>query len=95
MAIHRLPPGFRRAAGKLIGGSRFLGLTRPFLRVPNPYCYRCPLGLQRETCGLACAQMLRLTLERGVAGNAAGVIVEPIQASGGQIILPRECLQAV
>ena len=84
-----------RSAGKLVGGSRFLGLTRPFIRVPNPYCYRCPLGLKRENCGLACAEMLRLTLERGVAGNAAGVIVEPIQASAGQIIPPKEYLQAV
>jgi len=39
--------------------------------------------------------MLRLTLERGIAGNAAGVIVEPIQASAGQIILPGEYLRAV
>lgn len=84
-----------RSSGKLIGGSRFLGLTRPFIRVPNPYCYRCPLGLKRANCSLACAQMLKLTLERGVAGNPAGVILEPIQASGGQIICPREYLQAV
>ena len=84
-----------RATGKLSGGSRFLGLTSPFVRVPNPYCYRCPMGLTRETCSIACARMLRLTLERGIAGNAAGVIVEPIQASAGQIILPQEYLQAV
>lgn len=84
-----------RASGKLVGGSRFLGLTRPFIRVPNPYCYRCPLGLKRESCCLACVEMLRQTLERGVAGNAAGIIIEPIQASGGQIILPREYLEAV
>ena len=42
-----------RSAGKLAGGSRFLGLTRPFVRVPNPYCYRCPLGLEPGKCGLA------------------------------------------
>ena len=84
-----------RAAGKLMGGSRFLGLTKPFVRVPNPYCYRCPLGLRRPDCGLACALMLRQTLERGIAGNAAGVIVEPIQASAGQIILPRDYLVEV
>lgn len=84
-----------RSAGKLAGGSRFLGLTKPFVRVPNPYCYRCPLGLKRQNCGLACAQMLKLTLERGIAGNAAGFVVEPIQASGGQIIPPREYFQAV
>jgi len=84
-----------RAAGKLYGGSRFLALTRPFVRVPNPYCYRCPMNLRRESCNLACAHMLRLTLERGIAGNAAGVILEPIQASGGQIVLPVEYLRAV
>jgi len=84
-----------RARGELLGGSRFLGLTKPFVRVPNPYCYRCPLGLRRESCSLACAQLLRTTLERGIAGNAAGVIVEPIQGSAGQIICPREYLQAV
>ena len=84
-----------RSSGKLIGGSRFLGLTHPFIRVPNPYCYRCPQGLKRENCSLACAQMLRLTLERGVAGNAAGVLLEPIQASGGQIIPPQGYLEAV
>jgi len=84
-----------RASGRFAGGSRFLGLTKPFVRVPNPYCYRCPMGLKRENCSLACAQMLRLTLERGIAGNAAGLIVEPIQASAGQIIVPREYLQAV
>lgn len=84
-----------RASGKLGPGSHCLGLTKPFIRVPNPYCYRCPLGLKRESCSLACAQMLRLTLERGIAGNAAGVILEPIQASAGQIIAPREYLEAV
>ena len=84
-----------RAAGNLAGGSRFLGLTKPFVRVPNPYCYRCPMQLERDSCGLACARMLRLTLERGIAGNAAGVILEPIQGSAGQVICPREYLQEV
>ena len=84
-----------RARGELLGGSRFLGLTKPFVRVPNPYCYRCPMGLKRENCSLACARMLRTTLERGIAGNAAGFLIEPIQGSAGQIICPQEYLQAV
>lgn len=84
-----------RSSGKLIGGSRFLGLTKPFIRVPNPYCYRCPMELEPKSCKIACAKMLRLTLERGIAGNAAGVILEPIQASAGQIIFPVEYLREV
>ena len=84
-----------RSSGRLTGGSRFLALTRPFVRVPNPYCYRCPLKLERSTCGMACAQMFELTLRKGVAGNAAGFLVEPIQASGGQVIPPVEYLQEI
>ncbi len=84
-----------RARGQFAGGAFYTQLTRPFIRVPNPYCYRCPLGLERETCHLACAEVLRKTLERGVNGPCGGVIVEPIQASGGQIPLPGEYLRAV
>jgi len=39
--------------------------------------------------------MFELTLQKGVAGNAAGFIMEPIQASGGQIILPQDYVQEV
>lgn len=84
-----------KTLGKFIGGSRFLPLTKPFIRVPNPYCYRCPLELNRSSCSIACAKVFRTTLEQGIAGNAAGFIVEPIQASGGQIILPKEYLQSI
>ena len=84
-----------RSSGELIGGSRFLGLTRPFVRVPQAYCYRCPLGLRYGSCSLACANMLKLTLERGIAGNAAGFIMEPLQASGGQIVWPRDYVRRV
>lgn len=83
------------SGGKLVGGSRFHSLTKPFIRVPNPYCYRCPLGLKYGECDLACAKMLELTLQKGVAGNAAGFIMEPIQGSGGQIIPPKGYVQEV
>ncbi len=84
-----------RSAGKLIGGSRFLSLTKPFIRVPNPNCYRCFLGLKKPSCDIVCATMLEITLKKGVAGNAAGLILEPVQASGGQVILPVEYLKKV
>jgi 4-aminobutyrate aminotransferase-like enzyme len=42
-----------------------------------------------------CLAMARETLQRGIAGRAAGILVEPIQASGGQLILPRRYLQGL
>lgn len=84
-----------RAAGKFIGGARFNRLTRQFVRAPNPYCYRCPLGLKKDSCGLMCLKILRLTIEKGINGPVAGILMEPLQASGGQIIFPKEYHQGV
>jgi 4-aminobutyrate aminotransferase-like enzyme len=42
-----------------------------------------------------CAEMLRLTIQRSVNGTAAGFILEPIQASGGQIPVPKRYLERV
>ncbi len=84
-----------RSAGGFVGGSRFLPLTKNFIRVPNPYCYRCYFGQKPEQCNLMCAKMLELTIEKGVNGPAAGLLVEPLQASGGQIPCPRRYLQRV
>ena len=84
-----------RAMGKYIGGARFSRISKQFIRVPNPYCYRCPLGLERDDCGMMCLKILRLTIERGVNGPVAGILIEPLQASGGQVIFPKEYHQGV
>lgn len=84
-----------RTLGHLTGGSRFLPLTRPFVRIPNPNPYRNPFGVSAEANIDICLAMARETFERGIAGKPAGVIVEPIQASGGQIILPKRYLQGL
>lgn len=84
-----------KAGGKYIGGSRFLALTRPFIHIPNPYTYRNPYNVDAETYVDMCLTMARETFARGIAGKPAGVIVEPIQASAGQIIIPRRYLQGL
>ena len=83
------------SCGKYIGGSRFLPLTRPFIRIPNAYTYRNPFNVDAETYIDMCLTMTRETFERGIAGKPAGVIVECIQASAGQIILPKRYLQGL
>ncbi|MCU0962171.1 MAG: aspartate aminotransferase family protein [Pirellulaceae bacterium] len=84
-----------QSSGRYIGGSRFLPLIQQCVRAPNPYCYRCYFGCQPESCSLLCAKMLDLTIQKSVNGPPAGLLIEPLQASGGQIIFPRRYMEAV
>jgi adenosylmethionine---8-amino-7-oxononanoate aminotransferase len=76
--------------------------TRPFApmlftvhRAHAPYCYRCPLGLERATCAIDClGDLERLLTEHG--NTIAGVLVEPmLQGAGGMIVWPGEFLAGV
>jgi adenosylmethionine-8-amino-7-oxononanoate aminotransferase len=63
-------------------------LLFPTLRVPMPHCYRCPLKLDRSTCGLAClGEVDRILIEN--PGRVAALIVEPlVQGAAGMIVHP-------
>ena len=79
--------------------SVFTHAFAPFLlrvaRAHAPYCYRCPLDLERATCQIDCLGDLERLL-REEDGRAAAVIVEPmLQAAGGMIVWPREFLAGV
>ena len=85
-----------KAGGNFTGSANFLpNLNNNFIRVPNPYCYRCYFGKNCDSCDLVCAEMMRHQMQKGVNGKVAGVIVEPIQASGGQIVFPERYLKRV
>jgi diaminobutyrate-2-oxoglutarate transaminase len=62
----------------------------PVQYMPYPYCYRCPLGLRRTSCGMACARLVQTALEDPHSGTPkpAAVILEPIQGEGGTVIPP-------
>jgi len=57
-------------------------------RVPTPYCYRCPLGLERDQCDLACLQVVEdIMLEHHQ--EIAGMIIEPlVQGAAGMLMAP-------
>jgi adenosylmethionine---8-amino-7-oxononanoate aminotransferase len=73
----------------------FRAMRYPVHRTHSAYCYRCPVGLRRETCHIECVQQLEsLLAERG--DKVAAVIVEPLlQGAGGMITHPVEFLRMV
>ena len=73
----------------------FTSLLFPIERAHAPYCYRCPLGLERQMCRIDCLSDLEQTLTR-LGDTAAAVIVEPmLQGAGGMIAWPTEFLAGV
>ncbi len=73
----------------------FRSMRFPVHRVHSAYCYRCPVGLKRETCSIECVQQLELLLLEK-ADKIAAVIVEPLlQGAGGMIVHPVEFLKKV
>jgi 4-aminobutyrate aminotransferase-like enzyme len=85
-----------KAAGIYTGFNSFTGIVNDiFIRVPNPYLYRWSDTPDPEDCIDYCLKAARETLRPGVCGPAAGVIVEPLQANGGQIPMPKRYLQGL
>jgi len=90
--------------GKTAGAAALLGtpgrgafgpLPSGATSIPFADCYRCPLGLERSSCDLACAEHARRALRAQPAGKVAAVIAEPMQGTAGNVIPPPEFLLAV
>ncbi|MFN2449936.1 MAG: aspartate aminotransferase family protein [Candidatus Baltobacteraceae bacterium] len=58
--------------------------------VPNPYCYRCPLGLTYPSCEIACAKSAKRVIETQTNGAPSAMIAETIAGVGGIITPPPE-----
>ena len=73
----------------------FTPLLFDVARTHSPYCFRCPVGLERSTCRIECLDKLELLLkERG--STVAAVLVEPmLQGVGGMIVWPSDFLSGV
>ena len=85
-----------KTAGMFTGFNSFSGITNDiFVRVPNPFLYHWTDTDAPEDCIDYCLKELNETIASGVNGAVAAVIVEPLQASGGQIPIPPRYLHGV
>jgi adenosylmethionine-8-amino-7-oxononanoate aminotransferase len=70
----------------------FAPLLFPVTRADAPYCYRCPVGLDRASCHIECLGGLERALA-SLGASAAAVLIEPmLQGAGGMIVWPSEFL---
>jgi 4-aminobutyrate aminotransferase-like enzyme len=75
--------------------NRFAAWSAPVVRIPQAYCYRCPLKLTYPTCELACVDLAKTIIEKGASEPPLALIMEPLQGNGGMIEFPPEYLPAI
>jgi 4-aminobutyrate aminotransferase len=73
----------RRGFGPLLPG---------VVHTPYPYCYRCPVGKQPDSCAVECVEHIEKTLLKTIAPaeETAAIVVEPVQGEGGYIVPPQK-----
>jgi adenosylmethionine-8-amino-7-oxononanoate aminotransferase len=75
--------------------ARFGPLLFETFRAPSPYCYRCPVGKDPETCHTECLEEFERTL-RIHSEEIAAVVLEPgFQGAGGIVPFPEGYLKKV
>ncbi|HTO97062.1 MAG TPA: aspartate aminotransferase family protein [Myxococcales bacterium] len=72
------------------GNAKTYGPVPPGHVLPFANCYRCPLKLEPESCGIACADLAAEQLRQQSTGSVAAVIMEPLQGTAGNVIPPPE-----
>lgn len=78
------------SAGGLPGPKKGYGPTLPgSIRVPFPYCYRCPFRADPATCDMLCLDYIDDAVRANSTGCLAGLIVEPYQGAAGFIFPPQ------
>lgn len=63
------------------------------IEAPSPYCYRCPLGLERATCALDCIAVFERAVRAGGDRVAAIVIESGVQGAAGMVVQPEGFLR--
>ncbi len=94
-AYHGDTVGAMSASAASIFTDPFQPMLFSVARADAPYCYRCPVGLDRATCSIDCLASLR-NIFATQGENVAAVLVEPmLQAAGGMIMWPKQFLKTI
>jgi taurine--2-oxoglutarate transaminase len=67
----------------------FEPLLPDVVRMASPYCYRCPFGKDRATCGIECADDLETQIAREGPETIAAVLLEGVTGANG-VLVPRD-----
>jgi 4-aminobutyrate aminotransferase-like enzyme len=73
----------------------FLSIQPRFTRVPHPDPYRPRLGMDIEMESKLCLSLLEDTINKGVDGGIAAIMMEPILGNGGHIELPLSFMKGI
>lgn len=93
MAYHGDTIGAMSVSGVGLFNEVFTPLFFPSFKVPSPYCYRCPMGKERNSCRIDCIRPLE-ELIKAKKHEIAAMVLEPlILAAGGMIVYPEEYLE--
>lgn len=58
---------------------------------PYPYCFRCPMGKNRDTCSIDCFSYLERMLRHQITpGEVACAVIEPVLGEGGYAVPPAD-----
>jgi adenosylmethionine-8-amino-7-oxononanoate aminotransferase len=92
-AYHGDTVGAMSVSDESVFTDAFRPLLFPVTRAAAPYCYRCPLGLERPSCRIDCLGSLEEAMKQE---SVAAVLVEPmLQGAGGMVVWPNEFLTGV
>src|SRR5438270_8156822 len=82
-------------ASKAIQRRGFGPLMPGVYHAPYADCYRCPLGLNPETCAAECLGFIddQLFAHLVSPDEVAAIVVEPIQGEGGYVVAPEAFLR--
>lgn len=64
------------------------GLIATIPKLPEPRCDACPLNKERQSCGLACADVLDEVLDELGTDKVAAVVLEPVAGTTGGALPP-------